>query len=73
MELLKRYVRLVDALPYGITKKEILEIYHTPGQTMIRKITPGRSNSPFMIDVKQLSEYLEKRAQESTPERGRVV
>lgn len=74
---MKRYVRITEAVGIGVTKEEILQIYHTPGQTMVRKISPEKPNSPLLVDLEQLEEHIKQKAQESTlvaqRRMGRVV
>lgn len=63
-----RFLRLADASrASGVSKYELMEIARTPGQTAIRKLSPTKKTSPWIVDMTQLDDYLRARAQASVP------
>lgn len=72
----KRYMRIAEAIETsGVSRRELMSIAHTPGQTLVRKMTPGAKNSPLVVDMDQLPAYMDNRARVSfpAPARRRLV
>ena len=70
----KRYLRISEAIAEsGVSRRELLDIARTPGQTLIHKMTPGAKNSPLIVDMAQLGAYMDDRARASFAPRRRLV
>ena len=70
----KRYLRIAEAIAEsGVSRRELMDVAHTPGQTLIRKMAPHKKNSPLIVDMARLAEYMDARARESFPPQRRVL
>jgi len=57
----KPTMRLRELVKGGYhSEKELEEIFFTPGQTMARKLSPSKKNSPIVYDTEKLAKHMEK-------------
>lgn len=62
----KRYLRIAEAIAQsGVTRRELMRIAHTQGQTLVRKMNPDLKNSPLVVDMERLSAYMDAQARQT--------
>lgn len=69
----KSQMRVRELVQAGFSETEILDAVHSPGQNFARKISPGKRNSPIVINTAEFGRYLEQKAGALAPARRRII